>query len=105
MHVFAGDCLSKSELSVDGRIPALERPAGPAPVPSVRLYAALAKSGGRSVARAKNLAVGVAIPAAEFNDDDGCYVAAFCFDFNSEAMPSSIIHKNDGSNAQTALLN
>jgi hypothetical protein len=53
----------------------------------------------------KDLAAGVAIPAAEFNDDDGCNVASFRSVFNSSALPSSTIHKNDGIDAQTALLN
>jgi hypothetical protein len=34
----------------------------------------------------------------------GCNVTPFCFVFNSGAMPSQAINKNDGIYAQTALL-
>jgi hypothetical protein len=47
-----------------------------------------AKYGERPVLRAKNLAAGVAIPAARFNDDDGADVAHLPENFNRAAIPT-----------------
>jgi hypothetical protein len=55
-----------------------------------------AKSGARPVLRAKNLAAGVAIPAAEFEVDDGAYVAHLPEKFNWAAIST---HNKDGEHA------
>jgi hypothetical protein len=55
-----------------------------------------AKSGERTVLRAKNLAAGVAIPAARSNDDDGANVAHLPKKIKRAAIP---IPNKDGERA------